>query len=372
MLCPEVWRLSAPSHEINQKTGFLNLKEHESNRKDPIRNGIHSHPFNQLITVVLPDCSEIPKPLESILADSDHYLVRNLSLQALVRRPFVEGFLKRGSFYAVSFRTRLDVDDCVAVTPGGILVLHLNKETYQTLGLEGQLSQFARKRRSKYVVQIDLKALQPETKEYSRIVDRLGADDLGRFDFRITWTPPESNEGSSSICPSSVAKYFASEAEVQVELMPTAVKVHQECSLQVPEFSLRQDEGKEYCSGDELIEYMGMLALSCDTDQEEYLNSYDFCGERIETGTAKVIHWKGFFTTVQVESVYQAVCRALENEKSAFWIGLYVHGFSDSPISFGMRENYFHTDGENSYAVVINPNGEYLWYQVVGNNKKPK
>lgn len=55
-----------------------------------------------------------------------------------------------GTFYAVSFRTRLDTDDCVAVTPAGVLVLHLNKETYQTLGLEGRVSQFARKRNSKY------------------------------------------------------------------------------------------------------------------------------------------------------------------------------------------------------------------------------
>lgn len=124
-------------------------------------------PFPQ-ITVVLPDVRSIPAELESALADSDHYLVRNISLQALINRSFIEAFVKRGwwchkmkvkiwiemsllgSFYALSFRTRLDTDDCVAVTPIGTLVLHLNKETYQTLGLDGRVSEFARKRNSKY------------------------------------------------------------------------------------------------------------------------------------------------------------------------------------------------------------------------------
>uniref|UniRef100_A0A1Q3FCQ3 Putative ribonuclease p protein subunit p40 n=1 Tax=Culex tarsalis TaxID=7177 RepID=A0A1Q3FCQ3_CULTA len=149
MLCPEVWRFEPPSHEIIQKTGTLDLSE-KPPKKDLIRNGIRSHHFNQMITVVWPDVASIPVAVETALADSDHYLIRNLQLRALTNRTFLEGFVKQGTFYAVSFRTRLDTDDCVAVTPAGILVLHLNKETYQTLGLEGRISQFARKRNSKY------------------------------------------------------------------------------------------------------------------------------------------------------------------------------------------------------------------------------
>lgn len=149
MLCPEVWRFPAPSHEIVQKTGTVRL---QLSGRDPIRNGIRVHPFNQSITVVLPDVSSIPVELETALADSDHYLLRNVSLKSLINRTFIEGFVKLGKFYAVSFRTRLDTDDCVAVAPPGTLLLHLNKETFQTLGLEGQVSEFARKRNSKYAL----------------------------------------------------------------------------------------------------------------------------------------------------------------------------------------------------------------------------
>lgn len=42
----------------------------------------------------------------------------------------------------------MDVDDCVAVTPCGHLILSLNKETYQTIGLEGGVLQKNLKRLS--------------------------------------------------------------------------------------------------------------------------------------------------------------------------------------------------------------------------------
>ncbi|KXJ69691.1 hypothetical protein RP20_CCG026130 [Aedes albopictus] len=374
MLCPEVWRFPAPSHEIVQKTGTVELP---TKGKDPIRSGIRAHPFNQSITVVLPDVSSIPIELETALADSDHYLVRNVSLQAFINRMFIEGFVKQGKFYAVSFRTRLDTDDCVAIVHPGTLVLHLNKVTFQSLGLEGQVSEFARKRGSKYVVRIDLQTLQPETKFFKRVRECLGRDCLGRFDLQVAWTPPAVPFNGAPICPSSIAQYFADLAQfdkdLKVELMPTMIKTHQECGLNVPVFKVDEgDDCKEYCSAGELIEYMGMLALSCNTEEEEYLNSYDFCGERVEIGNAKVMHWNGFFTPDQVEAVHNAMRRSLELQDHVPWMGMYVQGFSDSPIGFKMRENYFHTDGENCYAVVMNPKGDYLWYQVVGNNKMPK
>lgn len=225
------------------------------------------------------------------------------------------------------------------------------------------------------MVHIDLLTLQPETKHFNRIRECLGRDCLGRFDLQISWTPPK----AADICPSSVAKYFAdlalADQEIKVEVMPTLIKTHQEYGLKVPLLNLNEqnrDDDKEYCSGSELVEYMGMLALSCNTVEEEYLNSYDFCGERVEIGNAKVMHWSGFFTPGQVEAICSAMRRALQVDQNVPWMGMYVQGFSHSPVSFGIRENYFHTDGENCYAVVMNPHGEYLWYQVVRNNKIPK
>lgn len=55
-----------------------------------------------------------------------------------------------GQFYSSSVDTRIDVDDCVCVTPEGLLHLSVTKDIYHRLGLEGKLSAFATKHRSRY------------------------------------------------------------------------------------------------------------------------------------------------------------------------------------------------------------------------------
>lgn len=50
----------------------------------------------------------------------------------------------------LSIDTRIDTDDCLAITPCGKLILSLLKETYQELGLEGKLSHFCKKEENRY------------------------------------------------------------------------------------------------------------------------------------------------------------------------------------------------------------------------------
>lgn len=59
-----------------------------------------------------------------------------------------------GSFYGLSVDTRIDIDECAAISPGtdstAALVLSLGKDVFQTLGLEGKVSDFTRKSRDRY------------------------------------------------------------------------------------------------------------------------------------------------------------------------------------------------------------------------------
>lgn len=55
-----------------------------------------------------------------------------------------------GNFYGLSINTRNDADDCVAITPNGILYLSITKEVFHQLGLEGKLSNFANKHSDRY------------------------------------------------------------------------------------------------------------------------------------------------------------------------------------------------------------------------------
>lgn len=46
--------------------------------------------------------------------------------------------------------TNIDTDDCIALIPSGHLVLSLNRQTYQELGLEGKPSFFSRSKPNRY------------------------------------------------------------------------------------------------------------------------------------------------------------------------------------------------------------------------------
>lgn len=37
------------------------------------------------------------------------------------------------------------------------------------------------------------------------------------------------------------------------------------------------------------------------------------------------------------------------------WIALYVQSFSDSPINWGLSENHYYINSDNSYVIVMNP-----------------
>lgn len=50
------------------------------------------------ITIVLPDAKTIPESILPLLKDTDHYQVNNFSLTELIKKPFIEAFVKQGMF----------------------------------------------------------------------------------------------------------------------------------------------------------------------------------------------------------------------------------------------------------------------------------
>lgn len=103
------------------------------------------------MSVVLPDVVTVPKQLiESLAIDSEYYKLDNISISDLVEKQFIENFVRNGRITLLSIDTKIDLDDCVCLTPAGILVLSLNKNTFEGLGLEGSVSHFTHKTKDKY------------------------------------------------------------------------------------------------------------------------------------------------------------------------------------------------------------------------------
>lgn len=49
------------------------------------------------VNIIIPDVKAIPDSIASLLLDTDHYVVKNLPLQELIRKPFIDGFVKQGT-----------------------------------------------------------------------------------------------------------------------------------------------------------------------------------------------------------------------------------------------------------------------------------
>lgn len=147
------------------------------------------------------------------------------------------------------------------------------------------------------------KELRIGTKYYERVKKALSHELLPSFTMGFTWEPPV-----STVCPSSVAKYLT-EKGYTVKLAPTEMKQHQEYSLRMPLLGqdveamqlIKAETIEFFASPHELVEYIGMVSLSCTLDQQEYVNSYVSQGKSMEIGSAKVVQWRGFFTTSIVE-----------------------------------------------------------------------
>lgn len=55
-----------------------------------------------------------------------------------------------GELTLLSIKNKIDVDNVIAITPTGHLILSLLRDTYQKLGIEGKPTFFERKNYSRY------------------------------------------------------------------------------------------------------------------------------------------------------------------------------------------------------------------------------
>ncbi|RKP23833.1 ribonuclease P 40kDa subunit-domain-containing protein, partial [Syncephalis pseudoplumigaleata] len=96
-----------------------------------------------------------------------------LPLTHFIEPEFLSQYIRNAatSVVAISAGTRIDQDDVFALDATGRLILHLTKDTYERLGLDGQPSHFSKRHPQKHVVTLDLTiaAMTPGKKLYDRI-----------------------------------------------------------------------------------------------------------------------------------------------------------------------------------------------------------
>lgn len=163
------------------------------------------------------------------------------------------------------------------------------------------------------VIEINLRSpeLATTTKYYARLQNALSNEALSKFAVRFIWDPPYEKDESKRICTSSVAKYFT-DLGYNVNLNQTDYKSKIAYSLNMPKLGPESDDlveindqSKFLATPNELAEYAGLLALSCNMEPTEYLNTWSFSGHTVEVGNALIIQLKGMFSCNLVKMLFK-------------------------------------------------------------------
>ncbi|CAG2228344.1 RPP40 [Mytilus edulis] len=307
---------------VFEKSSFKNEKsKHEE--------FIEDHHFNYAISCILPNCKRIPDILQSSCIGEKSFLVQDLPLIEVISLDLIEAFIKRGKLRMLSHGGTIDADDCVAVLPTGHLILHLSKDTYQQLGLEGKPSQFPKRKKSKYIVDIDLT--------------------------------------NNEICPSSLQKYFTMKG---CKCKPVKIKCNMKKynDVLVPDIDPSQvDFDNMDYSYTDVFEWLGGFSCGIDLlcNPDDYLSTYSFNGPTQSPATCSYVQYSGYFSCQTVQSIIKSIRDSMEEWKLP-WCSVTVQGFMDSPLSWKQREHGYLNNGDNLYTFIIFPDDSYWLYSAYG------
>lgn len=312
----------------------------------------------------MPDTGKCPDDLLKDISAQQVYLVKNLPLSRLINIEFIEAFVKRGDMYMISEGTQIDTETCVALIPTGELILNVERDTYEKMGLEGKPSLFNGKRRRKYVVTIDLTAphFKPEKKNYQRVLRSFTEFLDLHFDFLITWVPND-----ESISPSSIGAYFGNNSYECTQCKQTQRTKKMMASCPVIRSECTQG-GADACDYQQFYEWLGAVACGIDCMEggpDNYLSS--FCCPTPRTPTLSCVTCKVHSGLITADSVASILTKLRDHVKMCHcpWFSLTVHGFADSPVTWGKHEHGFFMSGDNTYTYVGFCSDDYWLYRAM-------
>jgi len=342
-----------------EKSSFLN----EKTKHDCI---IRNKCFNHQVDICLAGCTSLPPDISVAMKRNAYWLVKNLKPDILIRKEFIEAFIKRGSLTLLSQDTCIDQHDCIALTDKGILQLNLTKDTYQHLGLQGVPSSFNKSNIHKYVVNIDLTAesFLPGKKCWERVrwclTDRLNLN----MNYLFLWQPID-----AEICSSSLAVYFTNNGSQVFECSPDRQITHFN-GVRSPK--LNSEEVRESTNNAGYVnmwQWLGAMKLNIEEGASDDFVSTLCCAEpAVELAACTSCQLTGFISSQQVHAVCLAVREEMKQNAELSWAALTVHGFQDSPTRRAEHEHGFLNSGDNIYTFIIFPNDSYWLYTATSTN----
>ncbi|KAK2164644.1 hypothetical protein LSH36_61g11028 [Paralvinella palmiformis] len=293
---------------------------------------INKHTFNHHIDLLLPETETIPDEILSELSDQLYYLVSGVSPSWLLNAEFIEVFVRKGH-----------------------LILNVTKKTYLELGLVGTVSKYYNKHKDKYVVIIAL--LSDEFKEGTKFRKRVEwclEKWKWLFTFFITWQPHD-----PAVCSSSISSYMTTKWAVTCHDCCIKASSHVYRYLEAPLVTHKNTEETDAACG--FVKYFEWLGaaneqLKCNGSADSYVNTYSCPTPHTILNHCLNISLKGFFTTDSISVIVNSLRNKLCHSSGKIpWVAMTVHGFQDSPVSWGQQEHGYFDSGDNFYSIVLFP-----------------
>ncbi|XP_072525402.1 ribonuclease P protein subunit p40 isoform X2 [Salminus brasiliensis] len=345
------------SPELETCPRSLLVCEKSNFRSEKSRHETHvlKHMFNCKISLLIPERGMLPVKLEKVISNfSSYFLVQDFAVSTFLEDKWLDAVVKKGGFYALSSKTRIDEDSVVAVLPSGQLILSLDKDTYEQLGLEGRPSLYSHRKTMKYVVTVDLKSLVMGTKRYQRVLLSLRERVPLRTDFIFT--------GGVGALPDLLSQHSY---EVRRPFFHCQTLQNLLCPLLHP-FDLRGEHC--FCTPTQFLEWLGVVSHSvhCDNQAASFLSTYACPEPRSLVGKAQLCTVTGLISPEDICKLLTELRQCFEEPHVMNWVSLTVHGCADSPVSWGAAEHGFLKGGENFYSFVCFQNQDYLLYMATG------
>ncbi|XP_054620732.1 ribonuclease P protein subunit p40 [Dunckerocampus dactyliophorus] len=279
--------------------------------KNRLREQVEQQHFNCKVTVLLPGCDSAPSDLDMAMKSfQSFYLIRKLPLYELLDQHFLKTAVCQG-VCGLSYKTRIDEDNCVFLMPNGRLCLSLDKDSYELLGVEGKAWRSKLTRVSRYVVSIDV---TPGGRDYQRLLTGLTSRLLLRMDFLLS-----SHSGGGAALQPLLSRYDWSEHTPDV-------RSHTVTHLPCPALMTSDLQSYDPFS---FLEWLGAVAadVSCDNTSDSFLSSLAYPDMMNTAAQSLSFSVSGLLLPHDILSLIQELRRYLEWPRSMSWVAMTVHGF---------------------------------------------
>ncbi|KAG2765924.1 hypothetical protein JG687_00001015 [Phytophthora cactorum] len=367
------------------------------------KNVINGHALNQQLDVYLPSKSG-KAAAQSLQWETGFYYEIKASVDMFLSPTFIREYLTDGgAVFMVAKNAPVDASQSAMLLPSGQLLLLVDVETYQQLGIVGEkygkavpaTSRSAHvKRAQKYVITLDLTSPTFAGEGENTFRDRVRKCLSTKLEDLEMLLCAYNQRGSARTI------LFGDDDQIPRSRVELNAKMTTFSDVFLPKFDAfytelneaeergEEDSDKLRTSLQEAYDWLGLVACGL-TDllqrqkPEEYVSTFTGIPESFECESGSeitTVRWRGLLAAPFCSTIVEKVQRAVKSGELP-WGAVTVWGFPDVFVSWVQsktskgnkgksesqrREHGYMGNGSNNYTLLILPNDEYFMLQAIG------